>query len=53
MLRRAPGVGPKLSRLTLSLQVDDSATRARLGWLPPVAGAAALRATARAFAAAL
>jgi nucleoside-diphosphate-sugar epimerase len=52
-LRRVPGIGLKLSRLTLSLQIDDSATRARLGWMPPVAAAAALRATARAFAAAL
>ena len=49
-LRRAPGIGAKLSRLTLSLQVDDGATRALLGWAPPVAAEAALLATARAFA---
>jgi len=50
-LRRFPLVGPPLCRLTLSLQVDDSATRAALGWVPPVAAEAGLAATARAFAA--
>ena len=49
--RRLPGVGPKLARLTLSLQVDDAATRAVLGWTPPVSAAEGLAATARAFAA--
>jgi UDP-N-acetyl-alpha-D-quinovosamine dehydrogenase len=49
-LRALPGIGPKLSRLTLSLQVDDSPTRALLGWKPPVGVANALAATARAFA---
>jgi nucleoside-diphosphate-sugar epimerase len=49
-LRQAPGLGSRLSRLTLSLQVDDGATRARLGWTPPVDAEAALLATARAFA---
>jgi hypothetical protein len=39
-----------VSRLTLSLQVDDSPTRAALGWSPPVTAAAGLAATARAFA---
>ena len=48
MLRRLPLLGPAVSRLTLSLQVDDSATRAVLGWLPPVAAEAGLLATARA-----
>ncbi|MGA8398622.1 MAG: NAD-dependent epimerase/dehydratase family protein [Stellaceae bacterium] len=48
-----PVIGPLLSRLTGSLQVDDSATRAVLGWAPPVPAAAALRETARAFAAGL
>lgn len=51
LLRALPGVGPPLSRLTLSLQVDDSATRALLDWTPPAAAEAALAAAARAFAA--
>jgi nucleoside-diphosphate-sugar epimerase len=50
VLRHLPGLGPPLSRLTLSLQVDDSATRATLGWSPPFTAAAGLAATARAFA---
>jgi nucleoside-diphosphate-sugar epimerase len=50
-LRRLPGLGARLSPLTLSLQVDDSATRAMLGWTPPIAAEAGLLATARAFAA--
>ncbi len=50
-LRRLPGLGPVVSPLTLSLQVDDSATRAVLGWTPPFAAAAGLLATARALAA--
>jgi nucleoside-diphosphate-sugar epimerase len=49
-LRYLPGIGPKLSSLTLSLQVDDSATRSALGWTPPVPAEAGLIATARAFA---
>ena len=48
-LRALPGIGPKLSALTLSLQVDDSPARALLGWTPPVGAAAALSAAARAF----
>jgi nucleoside-diphosphate-sugar epimerase len=48
-----PGLGPRLARLTGTLQVDDSATRQALGWAPPVSAAAALAATARAFAAGL
>lgn len=51
-LRRLPWLGARLSPLTLSLQVDDSATRNALGWTPPVAAEAALLATARSFAAA-
>ena len=50
-MRRLPGLGPKLARLTLSLQVDDSATRAALQWSPPVPAARGLAATAQAFAA--
>jgi nucleoside-diphosphate-sugar epimerase len=49
-LRSLPAIGPKLARLTQSLQVDDSATRDALGWAPPVAAASALAETARAFA---
>ena len=49
-LRPLPVVGPRIARLTGSLQVDDSVTRAALGWAPPVSAAAALAATARAFA---
>jgi UDP-4-keto-D-QuiNAc 4-reductase len=45
-----PALGPALSRLTLSLQVDDAETRRVLGWSPAVAAEAALAATARAFA---
>jgi len=50
-LRALPGIGPKLSSLTLSLQVDDAPTRALLGWTPPVGAAGALVDTARSFAA--
>ena len=49
-LRRLPGLGPAVSRLTLSLAVDDGATRALLGWTPPVAAERGLTLTARAFA---
>ena len=49
MLRPIPALGPLAARLTLSLQVDDSATRALLGWVPPVPTETALAATARAF----
>jgi UDP-glucose 4-epimerase len=52
-LRPLPVIGPRLGRLTLSLQVDDSATRDALQWRPPVPAEAALAATARAFAARL
>ncbi len=51
VLRRFPGLGPAVGRLSLSLQVDDGTTRAALGWSPPFAAEAALLATARAAAA--
>src|SRR5207248_11238540 len=51
LLRRFPSVGPRLVPLILSLQVDDSATRALLGWSPPVMATDGLDLTARAFAA--
>jgi UDP-4-keto-D-QuiNAc 4-reductase len=49
MLRALPGLGPLLEPLTLSLQVDDSATREVLGWMPTIAPEEALAATAAAF----
>jgi nucleoside-diphosphate-sugar epimerase len=49
-LRALPGSGPAVSRLTLSLQVDDGATRPCLDWTPAVAVAAAVTLTARALA---
>jgi nucleoside-diphosphate-sugar epimerase len=49
VLRGFPAIGPPLSRLTLSLQVDDGDTRAVLGWTPTIAPAEALARTARAF----
>jgi nucleoside-diphosphate-sugar epimerase len=49
MLRRLPKLGPLLSRLTLSLQVDDAATRAALDWRPPVSPEIGLAATAVSF----
>jgi len=49
LLRRLPALGPFAARLTLSLQVDDSATRQVLGWAPPVTPEAGLAATVRAF----
>jgi nucleoside-diphosphate-sugar epimerase len=52
-LRPLPAIGPRLARLTLSLQVDDSATRAALDWHPPISAADGIAATARAFASAL
>jgi nucleoside-diphosphate-sugar epimerase len=44
-LRRFPVLGPFVARLTLSLQVDDSATRAALDWTPPVSPEQGLAAT--------
>ena len=49
MLSRVPGLGPPLSRLTLSLQVEDDETRQALGWLPAVAAEAGLALTARSY----
>jgi nucleoside-diphosphate-sugar epimerase len=49
MLRRLPKLGPLLSRLIFSLQVDDTETRAALDWRPPVAAEIGLAATAKAF----
>jgi nucleoside-diphosphate-sugar epimerase len=48
-MRRVPGVGPLVTRLTSSFRADDRATRAALGWTPPFPAAAGLAATARAF----
>jgi len=48
-LRPVPGFGPPLARLTLSLEADDSVTRAALGWEPPVPAGTGLAITARAF----
>lgn len=47
-LHPVPVIGPAIARLTLSLQVDDGATRALLGWTPPSDPETALRETARA-----
>jgi UDP-N-acetyl-alpha-D-quinovosamine dehydrogenase len=47
-LRRLPGVGRAVSRLTMSLEVDLGMTYSTLGWTPPVDAAAALVAAARA-----
>jgi len=52
-LRPWPAIGPRLARLTQSLQIDDSATRTVLQWAPPVPAATGLAATARTFAARL
>jgi nucleoside-diphosphate-sugar epimerase len=49
VLRRVPKLGPLLSRLTLSLQVDDAETRAALDWRPPISPEVGLAATATAF----
>jgi nucleoside-diphosphate-sugar epimerase len=48
-LRRLPVLGPLVARLTLSLQLDDRATRRLLDWRPPVSSEAGLAATARDF----
>jgi nucleoside-diphosphate-sugar epimerase len=47
-LRRLPGIGPLVGRLTLSLQADDSATRQALDWSPPISVETGLAATVRA-----
>jgi nucleoside-diphosphate-sugar epimerase len=49
LLRLLPGLGPRFARLTLSLQVDDGATRDALGWVPEIAPEQALALTAAAF----
>jgi nucleoside-diphosphate-sugar epimerase len=49
ILGRLPKLGPPLSRLTLSLQVDDAETRAALDWRPPVSPEVGLAATTTAF----
>jgi nucleoside-diphosphate-sugar epimerase len=49
VLRRVPKLGPLLSRLTLSLQIDDTETRAALDWQPPVSPEIGLAATVNAF----
>jgi nucleoside-diphosphate-sugar epimerase len=49
VLRALPWVGALAARLTLSLQVDDAATRVALGWTPPIAPIEALALTAAAF----
>jgi nucleoside-diphosphate-sugar epimerase len=48
-LRRLPALGPLFARLTLSLQVDDTATRRLLDWSPPVSPETGLAGTARDF----
>jgi nucleoside-diphosphate-sugar epimerase len=50
MLQSAPAIGPRIAALTRSLQADDGATRAALGWEPPLPAAEGLARTARAFA---
>jgi len=49
MLRSTPALGALVARLTLSLQVDDSATRALLDWVPRVSTETGLAITAHAF----
>jgi nucleoside-diphosphate-sugar epimerase len=48
-LRSVPGIGPAVSRLTLSLQIDDVETRQALGWRPLATPEAGLAETARAY----
>ncbi len=47
-----PGIGLVVPALAYSAEIDDSATRARLGWAPPVTLAEGLAATAASFRAA-
>lgn len=49
VLRRLPGVGRPIARLTLSLQLDDQETHTALEWRPPVSSDFGLATTARAF----
>jgi len=48
-LRRLPAIGPPVARMTLSFQLDDSATRTLLDWAPPVSSEEGLAATVRAY----
>ncbi len=48
-LRVLPALGPLVARLTLSLQVDDTATRDTLGWAPAIVPEEGLAAAARDF----
>ena len=52
-LRHLPYLGGFVNRLTLSLQVEDSETRAALDWRPPVSAKIGLALTTRAFRAGL
>lgn len=49
-LRAAPVLGSSVSRLTLSLQLDDAETRRLIGWAPRVAPETGLAAAAASFA---
>jgi nucleoside-diphosphate-sugar epimerase len=49
VLRGVPVLGLPISRLTLSLQVEDGETRAALGWRAPISPEIGLASTARAF----
>jgi nucleoside-diphosphate-sugar epimerase len=51
-LFRLPGIGLAAPALTQSAQIDDAATRALLGWAPPVSAEAGFLATAASFRAA-
>ena len=46
LARRLPGIGPKVRRLTGSLQIDSQAIRAVLDWVPPLSLDAGLAETA-------
>lgn len=48
-LRRVPGIGPAVARLTLSLQVEDRETCAVLDWRPAISSDLGLALTARSF----
>jgi UDP-N-acetyl-alpha-D-quinovosamine dehydrogenase len=49
MSRALPGIGRRIARLTQSLQIDDAATRAELGWRPSIDAEEALALTAASF----
>jgi UDP-glucose 4-epimerase len=44
--KRLPGIGPKVRRLTGSMQIDSRAIRARIDWVPPQSLDAGLAETA-------